>query len=77
MNTPASKSQKRAMALLGIAIEKDSYVYASEALEAAGCRPDALANGGWRVTAKLNDEQFIAGIRVSFSDDTPFVERGE
>jgi len=63
--TPISKSQKRAMELLGLA-SVDGYSEAASALEAAGCYRDGIPAGQtWRTAAKLSDADLVAGIRKS------------
>ena len=63
--TPISKSQKRAMELLGLA-SVDGYSEAASALEAAGCCRDGIPAGQtWRTAAKLSDADLVAGIRKS------------
>lgn len=63
METPVSKSQKRAMSLLGIA-PADSYEKAAAALEAANCYRDGLPFGiAWRAAAKLSDAELVSRLR--------------
>lgn len=63
--TPISKSQKRALDLLGLA-SVDGYNEAASALEAAGCYRDGIPAGQtWRTSAKLSGADLIAGIRKS------------
>lgn len=66
METPTSKSQIRAMKLMGIQAA-DSYQSAAAALEAAFCRPDGIPQGcTWRTAAALSDAELIAGIKVDY-----------
>lgn len=63
-NTPISKSQIRALALLTFAAES-TYSAAGDALEAAGYRRDAIpAGSNWRQAAKLSDVELIAAISL-------------
>ena len=63
--TPISKSQKRAMDLLGLA-SVDGYSEAASALEAARCYRDGIPAGQtWRTAAKLSDADLVVGIRKS------------
>jgi len=56
-----SKSQKRAMDLLGLA-PVDGYDAAATALEAAGCYRDGVPAGQtWRTAAKLSDADLLGG----------------
>jgi hypothetical protein len=65
MTTPISKTQKRAMGILGIALA-DSYEAAGAALESAGCKRDAIPAGKtWRDAAKMTDDALIAAIAES------------
>lgn len=64
-NTPTSKSQTRAMSLLGLAVG-DSYEAAALALENAGYRRDGIPAGQtWRSAAKMTNNDLLAGIVVS------------
>ena len=61
--TPISKSQKRAMSLLGLA-QVDGYDAAATSLEAVDCYRDGVPMGQtWRTAAKLNDADLLAGLR--------------
>ena len=61
--TPISKSQTRALALVGIP-QVDEYRQAAQALEAAGYQPDGIPAGQtWRSAAKLNDAELLAGLK--------------
>jgi hypothetical protein len=65
METPISKSQKRAMDLLKLA-PVSGYSDAAVALEAAGCWRDGIPAGQtWRTAAKLSDIELLAGIQKS------------
>lgn len=64
-NTPASKSQKRAAALLNITI-RDSYMYAAETLKAAGVNETGIPAGhDWRSASKLSDSELLAKLTVT------------
>jgi len=69
METPISKSQKRAMELAGLA-PVDGYNAAATALEAASYYRDGLPAGQtWRTAAKLSDAALLAGVKQSYSDE--------
>ena len=64
METPISKSQTRAMSLLGL-VSADSYEAAASALETAGYRRDGIPAGQtWRSAAKMSDTELVAAIAV-------------
>ena len=66
-NTPTSKSQTRAIAILGLGAS-DSYQSAASTLENAGYRPDGIPQGHtWRAAAKLSDADLIAGLTIDYS----------
>jgi hypothetical protein len=66
METPVSKSQKRALKLMGLPAT-DSYKTAAKSLEAAWCRPDGIPHGcTWRTAASLTDAALIAGIKIDY-----------
>lgn len=66
METPVSKSQKRALKLMGLPAT-DNYQTAAKSLEAAWCRPDGIPQGcTWRTAASLTDAALIAGIKVDY-----------
>jgi len=66
METPISKSQKRALALLGLAPTSD-YQVAAKTLDNAGYLPQGIPGGHtWRTAAKLSDAELIAGIKVDY-----------
>lgn len=70
-NTPASKSQKRALALFGLTIAKDSYIRASEALGAAGLEKDGVPVGhDWKSAKQLSD----ADLKSLLIIDMPYRE---
>jgi hypothetical protein len=69
METPISKTQKRAMSLLNLT-PVSGYQAAAEALETAGYRPDGIPQGmTWRTAAKLSDAELIASITIALCDD--------
>lgn len=71
-NTPASKSQKRAASLLGVAI-RDSYMYAAEALRAAGVNETGVPAGyDWRTASKLSDAELLA--KLTTAEEKLYVE---
>jgi hypothetical protein len=62
METPISKSQTRAMKLVGLATV-DTYEAAASALETAGLRRDGIPMGQtWRIAAKLSDADLMSAI---------------
>ena len=66
METPSSKSQNRAIKILGLTVT-DSYQVAAETLGNAGYRKDGIPQGhNWRTAAKLSDADLIAGITIDF-----------
>ena len=76
MDTPVSKSQKRALDLLSLPAT-DSYQAAARSLETIA-RPDGIPQGhNWRTAAKLSDAELIAGIMLStdYDDDGDTGER--
>jgi hypothetical protein len=74
--TPISKSQKRAMDLLGLA-PVDGYDAAATALETAGCYRDGIPAGQtWRTASKLSDADLLTGIKQVYDDEPPYVENG-
>lgn len=67
--TPISKSQTRAMNLLGIALV-DGYDAAATSLEAAGYYRDGMPRGcNWRQAAKLSDAALLAGLKIVDDDN--------
>jgi hypothetical protein len=73
MDTPISKSQKRAMSLLNLAAV-DDYASAAAALEAAGCSRDGIPAGQtWRTAANLSDAVLLAGLQRE--EETPRISR--
>lgn len=75
--TPISKSQKRAMNLLGLTMA-DGYHATAAVLEAAGYYRDGIpARHTWRTAAKLSDADLIAGLKQIYDADPPYVEYGE
>ena len=63
---PVSKSQKRALKLMGLPAT-ESYQTAAKTLENAWCRPDGIPQGcTWRTAANLTDAALIAGIKVDY-----------
>lgn len=74
MDAPISKSQKRAMDLLGFA-PVSTYAEAAAVLEAADYSRDGIpVNMTWRQAAKLSDADLLAGIKLT---DDRFVEKIE
>jgi hypothetical protein len=70
--TPISKSQKRAMDLLGLA-PVDGYDAAATALKTAGCYRDGIPAGQtWRTASKLSDAALLAGIKQVYDDEERF-----
>jgi hypothetical protein len=66
METPISKSQTRAIKLVGLGAV-DGYQAAATALETAGYRKDGIPQGhNWRTAASLTDADLIAGITIDF-----------
>lgn len=64
MTTPASKSQLRALGILGLSAY-ETYDHAAAALEANGYRKDGIPMGlKFRDAAKLSDTRLIAGIKL-------------
>jgi hypothetical protein len=64
MDTPISKSQKRALTLVGLA-PAATYDAAATALDAANFRRDGIPTGHtWRSAAKLSDAELLAGITL-------------
>ena len=62
MQTPISKSQTRAMRLLGLPAV-DGYDAAATSLEAVGCYRDGMPAGQtWRTAAKLSEADLLAGL---------------
>ena len=60
--TPISKSQERAIRLLGLA-NAAGYAQAAEILEAQGFRRDGLPmNETWRSAAKLSDQELVVKL---------------
>lgn len=67
MDTPISKSQKRALELLGLP-SANSYQAAARSLETIA-RPDGIPQGhNWRTAAKLSDAELIAGIKIDWEE---------
>lgn len=67
MDTPVSKSQARALRILGLAAT-DSYKVAATSLENAGYRPDGIPQGHtYRTAAKLSDADLTAGITIDYA----------
>jgi hypothetical protein len=65
MDTPVSKSQKRAMSLLGIT-EPNYYADAAKALEAKRVEGDGIPAGhSWRTAAKLTDAELLAELAAT------------
>jgi hypothetical protein len=69
--TPASKSQIRAAALLSLSIDRYDYTAAGAALEAAGVRADAIPAGlTWRTAGKLSDAELLVALGASAATDS-------
>lgn len=67
--TPISKSQERAIRLLGLT-NAAGYAQAAEVLEVQGFRRDGLPiNETWRSAAKLSDSELVAKLHDSRSAD--------
>ena len=71
--TPISKTQIRALAILGLStVAVDGYKEAGAILEIANAPFDGIPAGhNWRSAAKLTDEQFRAALGVQLPEASP------